>query len=48
MINFYNYNYVILLINLLILITFVTARSDLWAIQQRKCKNGEKEVSIVA
>jgi hypothetical protein len=28
--------------------TFVTTCSDLWAIHQRKCKNGKKEVSIVA
>jgi hypothetical protein len=29
-------------------LTFVKACSDLWVIHQRKCKNGEKEVSIVA
>jgi hypothetical protein len=28
--------------------TFVTTCSDLWAMHQRKCKNGKKEVSLVA
>jgi hypothetical protein len=28
--------------------TFVMASSDLWAIHQRKCKNGKMEISLVA
>jgi hypothetical protein len=31
----------------LLYLAFITACSDLWAIHQRKCKNGKTEVSIV-
>jgi hypothetical protein len=28
--------------------TFVTTWSDLWAMHQKRCKNGKNEVSLVA